>query len=91
VIELGWWEESSIPSFSPEHLFAPALKAYRSEESIFTNDEEKEEMDQLRIICCPAQHNSGRILFRRNKTLWATWLIRYRMPNGQTFQCFFGG
>ncbi|WWC59215.1 uncharacterized protein I303_101765 [Kwoniella dejecticola CBS 10117] len=57
----------------------------------------------IRIVCCPAQHNSGRSLFDKNKTLWATWLIESdststltststpdtRTPN--KWRCFFGG
>ncbi|OCF76689.1 hypothetical protein I204_02390 [Kwoniella mangroviensis CBS 8886] len=47
--------------------------------------------DTLKVVCCPAQHNSGRRVFGKNKTLWCTWWIEYNMPNGQRWKCFFGG
>jgi len=45
----------------------------------------------LRLICLPAQHNSGRHLWGKNRTLWATWLLIWEMPDGFPFRCFFGG
>ncbi|MHB2150909.1 MBL fold metallo-hydrolase [Calditrichota bacterium LG25] len=37
--------------------------------------------DQLKIVCTPAQHFSGRNPFQQNKTLWAGWLIQSRTLN----------
>ncbi len=34
--------------------------------------------DDLKIICTPAQHFSGRRASKRNYTLWASWLIKYK-------------
>ncbi|ORZ17022.1 beta-lactamase superfamily domain-domain-containing protein [Absidia repens] len=31
--------------------------------------------DQLKLICTPCQHFSGRTLWDRNKTLWASWCV----------------
>jgi hypothetical protein len=45
----------------------------------------------VRLVCLPAQHNSGRHVFRRNETLWATWLVECLLPSGDAFRCFFGG
>nr|XP_019047432.1 hypothetical protein I302_04045 [Kwoniella bestiolae CBS 10118]OCF26362.1 hypothetical protein I302_04045 [Kwoniella bestiolae CBS 10118] len=45
----------------------------------------------LKIVCCPAQHNSGRKLFGKNKTLWCTWWIEWELPGGEWWKCFFGG
>ncbi len=40
----------------------------------------------VRFTCTPAQHFSGRSVFNRNKTLWASWLIK---SSEQTI--YFGG
>ncbi|WVW78710.1 hypothetical protein I302_100670 [Kwoniella bestiolae CBS 10118] len=45
----------------------------------------------MKIVCCPAQHNSGRKLFGKNKTLWCTWWIEWELPGGEWWKCFFGG
>ncbi|WRT65001.1 uncharacterized protein IL334_001942 [Kwoniella shivajii] len=47
--------------------------------------------DSVKVVCCPAQHNSGRSLFAKNKTLWATWWLQVRLPDGKVWKCFFGG
>lgn len=42
--------------------------------------------DQIRLVCTPAQHFSGRgMLDGRNKTLWSTWAIVG--PNHRVFFC----
>ena len=40
----------------------------------------------LRLVCTPARHFSGRGLFDRNRTLWASWAIV-----GPTHRAYFGG
>ena len=42
--------------------------------------------EELRLACTPARHFSGRGMFDRNKTLWATWVIA-----GPRHRVFFGG
>lgn len=44
-----------------------------------------QDIGPLRIVCTPARHFSGR-LFRRNGTLWASWVIA-----GRAHRVFFGG
>ena len=43
-------------------------------------------IDDLVITCTPAQHFSGRGLFDRNTTLWASWAIQ-----NESFNIWFGG
>lgn len=45
---------------------------------------------QLTMTCTPCQHFSGRGLFDRNKTLWASWCIQAEKDN-QVQKVFFGG
>lgn len=40
----------------------------------------------LEVIAAPGQHFSGRSLFRRNDTLWASWVLK-----GKKFRLFFSG
>ena len=42
--------------------------------------------NKLEIICTPAQHFSGRKGFDKNRTLWASWVIR-----GKSAKIYFGG
>ncbi len=42
--------------------------------------------NQIRIVCTPAQHFSGRKPLRKNKTLWASWLLK-----GKQFTFYYGG
>lgn len=42
--------------------------------------------DKLKVTATPAQHFSGRGLFDRNKTLWASWVI-----SGPDHKVFFSG
>ncbi len=42
--------------------------------------------DRLEIFATPGQHFSGRSLFRRNDTLWASWVLK-----GKKFRLFFSG
>ena len=43
------------------------------------------------VTCCPAQHNSGRGVFHRNKTLWASWYLTCALPDGSEYKVYFGG
>ena len=44
------------------------------------------EFDQLKFVCTPAQHFSGRSLNDRDKTLWSSWVI-----SGTSANIFFSG
>lgn len=47
---------------------------------------------ELKFTCTPCQHFSGRGLFDRNKTLWASWCIEGVVEGGKTIgKVFFGG
>ncbi|ODQ96657.1 MBL fold metallo-hydrolase [Mycolicibacterium holsaticum] len=46
---------------------------------------ESHQIGDLRLVCTPARHFSGR-LFSRNTTLWASWVI-----TGPQHRAFFGG
>lgn len=42
---------------------------------------EEAQYDSLTFICVPARHFSGRGLFDRNRSLWASWIIRSTSEN----------
>lgn len=42
---------------------------------------EESEIAGLRFTCAPSQHFSGRGMFNRNSTLWASWALRGRRHN----------
>lgn len=44
------------------------------------------ELEELQLICTPAQHFSGRGLTDRTKTLWSSWIIK-----SETENIFFSG
>lgn len=47
---------------------------------------------ELKFTCTPCQHFSGRGLFDRNKTLWASWCIEGVAEGGKTIgKVYFGG
>ncbi|KAI9269412.1 beta-lactamase superfamily domain-containing protein [Sporodiniella umbellata] len=47
--------------------------------------------NQVRLTCTPCQHFTGRGLFDRNKTLWASWCIEGVTDNVTRGKVFFGG
>lgn len=47
---------------------------------------ESHDVDGLRFIATPAQHFSGRGLFDRNETLWASWVIQ-----SESFNLYYSG
>ncbi|MCF6269200.1 MAG: MBL fold metallo-hydrolase [Melioribacteraceae bacterium] len=58
-----------------------------SQKIIERNWWEKFQLDNsIEIICTPARHFSGRGLLDRNKTLWASWVIK-----GEKRSLYFGG
>jgi L-ascorbate metabolism protein UlaG (beta-lactamase superfamily) len=49
---------------------------------------------RIRLVCCPAQHNSGRGLLSRNKTLWASWYLIHEglgTDKDRNTRVYFGG
>mgnify|MGYP001761925481 FL=1 len=46
----------------------------------------------LRIVCTPAQHGSGRSGRDANATLWASWMLEYKLQQQpEPFRAYFGG
>lgn len=104
VKELGWWDETTITT-SPEYLpkdhqldvIIPSPTFELSDDpplsptstlfsqATLTND------TTITATCCPAQHNSGRGLFHRNQTLWASWYLTCALPEGGEYNVYFGG
>jgi L-ascorbate metabolism protein UlaG (beta-lactamase superfamily) len=56
---------------------APHLKEWGVDESKITEMSwgEESELVDLKFICAPARHFSGRGIFNRNSTLWSSWII----------------
>jgi L-ascorbate metabolism protein UlaG (beta-lactamase superfamily) len=42
--------------------------------------------DEIQFVCAPARHFSGRGIFNRNTTMWASWVIK-----SNTFAIYFSG
>ncbi|WWD00330.1 hypothetical protein V866_007242 [Kwoniella sp. B9012] len=76
--------------FSPKSYVSPLTPSTLCN-TFASSSTNKRVDDTLKIVCCPAQHNSGRKVFGKNKRLWCTWWIEYDMPNSQKWKCFFGG
>ena len=101
VIELGWWEEMTLDlsaTASPtdstgevHHQLIPLDSERGHSSADLQSDTVSPGIKEIRIVCTPAQHNSGRNLLRKNKSLWATWLLEWTRSSGDTFRCFFGG
>lgn len=49
--------------------------------------------EQIRLTCTPAQHQSGRTPFDRNKALWSSWCVEALDVEGNATngKVFFGG
>lgn len=49
-------------------------------------------VSQVRLTCTPCQHFTGRGIFDRNKTLWASWCLEGMVDENTTKgKVFFGG
>ena len=96
VTEMGWWDEMDISGPSDarvpvvDHTTIPLVARKNDSAESLVSDFDAPR-PRFRIICTPAQHNSGRSIFGKNKTLWATWFLDYTLPSGDHFRCFFGG
>ncbi|GAA5953257.1 hypothetical protein JCM8115_000474 [Rhodotorula mucilaginosa] len=62
VSELDWWDERSLRR-SSEAAAGPS----NSRSVVEAN---------LRVVCTPCQHFTGRSLMDRNDTLWASWAVQ---------------
>lgn len=106
ILELGWWAQSkvplnvlNVPQSSDTHTQSVKgrlieIGAKESSESLVSMAELlaiDQRVSRLKITCTPAQHNSGRNVFSRNKTLWASWVLEWVMPDNSIFKVFFGG
>lgn len=49
--------------------------------------------EQIRLTCTPAQHQSGRTPFDKDKTLWSSWSVEAldKEGNATNGKVFFGG
>jgi hypothetical protein len=105
VKELGWWAEITITT-SPEYLpkehqidvIIPNPTFELSEDdpplsptSTLFSQATLTNGTSITATCCPAQHNSGRGLFHRNETLWASWYLTCNLPDGVEYKVYFGG
>lgn len=71
VTELDWWEERDL-------RLAPAQKeslVSHQKESEHAANKSSDDSIMARISCLPCQHTSGRTLFDRAHTLWASWSV----------------
>jgi L-ascorbate metabolism protein UlaG (beta-lactamase superfamily) len=50
-----------------------------------------EVVDGLRLTATPARHFSGRLLTKRNYTLWCSWVLAGTDPDGTTRRIFYSG
>ncbi|HEY2669445.1 MAG TPA: MBL fold metallo-hydrolase [Rugosimonospora sp.] len=50
-----------------------------------------EVVDGLRLTATPARHFSGRLLTKRNYTLWCSWVLTGTDPDGTTRRIFYSG
>lgn len=87
------------------HFFVPLKnKAWLMEQSLALPADRITELDwwgeaqcmtqagssDLRVVCTPAQHGSGRSLYDAGHTLWSSWVLEHRHQN-DVFRVFFGG
>ena len=95
IVEMGWWEETLllIPAINAQSIPMKKQSKVPLENLMPSNkiDASNQATRSLKIVCTPAQHNSGRSFLKQNQTLCATWLIEWKMPHGKPFTCFFGG
>ncbi|KAI1499476.1 Metallo-hydrolase/oxidoreductase [Biscogniauxia marginata] len=73
VTEMDWWDEIEV-TFTPE--------AAKSDEvtGVEADSASRQEPITATISCLPSQHASGRGMFDKNTTLWASWGVRSGTP-----------
>ncbi|KAN0120837.1 Metallo-hydrolase/oxidoreductase [Russula decolorans] len=88
IVPLGnkaWFEEMGIPASQVTEL------DWWDEVTLMTQPGSDQE---LKFVCTPAQHRSGRSFTDSCTTLWASWVIRQALPNangGDRTSVYFGG
>ncbi|KAI1768528.1 Metallo-hydrolase/oxidoreductase [Hypoxylon sp. FL1150] len=89
VTELDWWQEADItltPGAAKVETDGAAAAADAAAKSATTGDDRKP--ITAKITCLPCQHSSGRTLWDRDTTLWASWAVQSGSP---TKSVWFGG
>ncbi|KAI0169068.1 Metallo-hydrolase/oxidoreductase [Hypoxylon sp. FL1284] len=77
VTELDWWQEADM-TLTPEG--AKVEKDANGSAAASTKSSEAPGPITARISCLPCQHSSGRTLFDRDTTLWASWAVTTGEP-----------
>jgi len=72
-----------VPLGVGSHLDAWAVERHKIHE---LNWWDEISLDELQFVCTPARHFSGRGIFDRNTTLWASWVIK-----SNRFAIYFSG
>jgi L-ascorbate metabolism protein UlaG (beta-lactamase superfamily) len=72
VTEMDWWSESILSFPAPSSSSSP-LDA--SDDQSQRNGVDETASLNLKVVCTPAQHRSGRGVMDHMKTLWASWCI----------------
>ncbi|KAG7531437.1 hypothetical protein FFLO_04358 [Filobasidium floriforme] len=84
-----------LPLNTKRSLSATLQQAYKIHELDWW-DSRRMDVDgigSIKVTCTPAQHFSGRGLFDRNASLWASWAIEglHRDTGESRMKCYFGG
>nr|BAK02726.1 predicted protein [Hordeum vulgare subsp. vulgare] len=73
VVELDWWQEHALPVETRQ----------QQQQQVGAKQDGN---NSVRVVCTPCQHFSGRSLFDRDATLWASWSLV-----GPTKRFYFAG
>lgn len=71
VTEMDWWSESILSFPAP----SSRTTSDSSDDQSQSNRVDETASLNLKVVCTPAQHRSGRGVMDHMKTLWASWCI----------------
>ncbi|XXG95942.1 hypothetical protein Hte_002218 [Hypoxylon texense] len=83
VTELDWWQEADVT------LTPGAAKVETTDDATSATSSDVPKPITAKITCLPCQHGSGRSLWDRDTTLWASWAVTSGTPT--TKSVWFGG